>query len=79
VALVLLAAVTEHVLLAAVTEHVLLAAVTEHVLLAAVTEHVLLAAVSEPQLVITQVKDIAFVDALVVDAHAFVVDAIRRT
>src|SRR6188474_2548244 len=37
------------------------------------------ALVSEPQLVVTEVEHVAFVDALVVDAHALVVDAVGRT
>src|SRR5262249_43369199 len=35
-------------------------------------------AVGEPQLVIADMEDVALVDALVVDAHALVVDAVRR-
>src|SRR4030095_6147306 len=37
------------------------------------------ALVGEPQLVVTEVEHVAFVDALVVDAHALVVDAVGRT
>src|SRR6185436_6725689 len=37
------------------------------------------ALVRESQLVVTEVKHVAFVDALVVDAHALVVDAVGRT
>src|SRR5437870_9881592 len=36
------------------------------------------ALVREPQLVVAEVEHVAFVDALVVDAHALVVDAVRR-
>src|SRR4051794_19784303 len=35
-------------------------------------------AVREPQLVVAQMEHVALVDALVVDAHALVVDAVRR-
>src|SRR5258706_6389860 len=38
----------------------------------------LVRAISKPQLVVAQMKNVALVDALVVDAHALVVDAIRR-
>src|SRR6266480_4236761 len=34
--------------------------------------------VGKPQLVVAQMKHVALVDALVVDAHALVVDAVRR-
>src|SRR5690606_33193320 len=35
-------------------------------------------AVGEPELVVTEVEHVPLVDALVVDAHALVVDAVRR-
>src|SRR5690349_11240958 len=38
----------------------------------------LVRAIGKSQLVVAEVKDVAFIDALVVDAHALVVDAVRR-
>lgn len=35
-------------------------------------------AVREAKLVVAKVKDVTFIDALVVDSHALVVDAVRR-
>ena len=36
-------------------------------------------AIREAQLVVADVEDVAFVDPLVVDAHAAIVDAVGRT
>src|SRR5512139_181107 len=44
----------------------------------AVARIALVRAVGESELVVTEMKDVAFIDALVVDAHALVVDAVRR-
>src|SRR5262249_17090031 len=38
----------------------------------------LIGAVRKPQLVVAEGEDVAFIDALVVNAHALVVDAVRR-
>src|SRR6476660_9149838 len=51
---------------------------TSSKLVSAIRHARLVSAIREPKLVVAEVKDVAFIDALVVDAHALVVDAIRR-